>query len=85
MERNDRTTASLLSWFLSRHRRKGGNAEPADKVRRIIKEDQDAGPWDPAQTQEEVGVGFDEIGEEAERSVGDYEEFEGVAREERRR
>jgi hypothetical protein len=38
-----------------------------------------------SETEEDARVGFDEVGEEAEREVGDHEEFEGVAGEEERR
>ena len=38
-----------------------------------------------SEAEKDARVGFDEVAEEAEREVGDHEEFEGVAGEEGRR
>ncbi len=53
--------------------------DPAGDVRSIVKENGDAGPLDCSEAEEEARVGFDEVVEEAERCVGDHEEFECIA------
>ena len=57
-------------------------AEPPSDVAGIVQQDQDASPLNSAQAEEDAGVGFEEVAEQAEGHVGDHEEFEGVAGEE---
>jgi hypothetical protein len=59
-----------------------GGAQPAGDVAGIVQQDHEAGPLNSAEAEEDAGVGFDEIAEQAEGHVGNHEEFEGVAREE---
>lgn len=60
----------------------GRGAQPAGDVAGIVQQDEKAGPLNSSEAEENAGVGFDEIAEQAEGHVGDHEEFEGVAEEE---
>jgi len=48
-------------------------------VAKIIQENEDAGPLNSSEAEEDAGVGFDEVAEEAEGEVCDHENLEGVA------
>ncbi len=57
-------------------------AEPAGDVAGIVQQNEDAGPLNSSKAEEEAGVGFQEVAEQAKGQVGNHEKFEGVAGEE---